>query len=175
MRLTEEESKKLMEDILNDLPEGFALFPPWMSLFFVQLFGLIISGAISIVTLEIGLGVPPPYLVAIYFCIFFPAILVPNIILSLGRKDLSLKLIRLAAKFFIIVALLGFLMIDRQLVEVVLQLLAVSLACLTLFITHTVRFQAFALHRSRMAAWSKERMRKNKAFKEAIKQKRRGK
>lgn len=172
MKLTKEEQQKLIQEILDDLPDNFSIFPPWLWLFLVQLFSLKISGIVAASALELGLSLSPPQFLS--FCVFviFPMILVPNIILATGRMELGIKLIRLAARIFFFMAILGFIVIKLDAINITLQLVAAGLAYLTHFISYTVKFQAFALHRSQMAAWSKERIRKNKAFKNETKKQR---
>lgn len=175
MRLTEEEKKQLADDIMNDLPEDFAVFSPWTSMFLVQIFSLLISGVAAVVSLEFGFNLSPPLLLAIIFFVVCPAVIVPNMMMAFGYGDWGVRLVRISAPLFFVVSVVGTIADSFQNGKYLIGgLIGCLLAGLTLFITYTVRFRAFLLHRSRMAAWSKERMRKNKAFKEAIKQKRRG-
>lgn len=175
MRLTPEEQKKLSEGIMDDLPENFAIFSPWTSLFLVQIFSLLFSGVLGAVMLLGLLSLPPAYVVGFVLFAVCPLVIAPNIILSTGKTDLGMRLIRLSAKLFILMSLaVIFLSIHEALRFLVGACVSAALACLTHFITGTLKFQQFALHRAQMAVWSKERIRKNKAFKNAIKNKRRG-
>jgi hypothetical protein len=175
MRLSAEEKQKLINDILDDLPEGFSIFPPWLSLFFLEFFSLLVAGSVVAVVIKEAISLDPAFLMALYVVAIFPAVMIPNIMVMSGRMALGLRAIRISSGTIFVVSLLATGLAFFQDMPVFSSgLLACLLASVAYVVSHTVRFQAFALHRSRMASWSKDRLRKNREFKEDVAKRRNG-
>ena len=166
MSLSSEERQKLTQEILDDLPEGFSIFPPWLSLFLLQLFSLILSLGFGAIVLQEAFGLEPNVLVFLSFSMFLLLVIMPNIFLMSGRMKVGMVLVRVSSMSFVVIFLVGFLVVfARDSRVMVLGWLAPALALLTFFISYTVKLHVFAAYRQRMVAWSKERLKKNKAFK----------
>lgn len=175
MRLKPEEKQKMVNEILDDLPEGFSIFPPWLSLFFIEFFSLLFSGSVAaVVVKEVG-NLDPAYLIGLYVLAIFPAVMIPNILVMSGRMALGLRAIRISCLTIFMVSLIATgLAFFQEMSVFSAGILSCLLALLAYVVSHTVRFQAFALHRHRMASWSKERLRKNRKFKEVVAKRRNG-
>ena len=161
MKLTKDEKQALLNDIASDLPENFAVFSPWTSLWLLQ-----------IVLMMVSLGV----LIFLFISVLHPIqayefigvlmgstilVVVPNALIVHGYSDKGLYLLRVIniALLFLAVAVFY---ADTQYLYPCLLLFIFSL--LILWLVSSIPFKVFLLHRKEMGQWRKLRKEKNKIF-----------
>jgi len=171
MRLNKEEKKALADDIMGDLPEFFALFSPHTWLWLVEIFLTILGGAMLVFALHLFFELSSPLL--LYISILLITVIslgVPNLLIVSGKNTLGIKYLQIISKLHIVIASL---LLFQGVPIAYLSVVVIASALLVIWITRTIRFQVFALHRKKMADWGRERIKKNKAFRQAIKDKHR--
>lgn len=165
MRLSREDKQKLVAQVLDDLPQDFALFSPWKSLFLIQLFSSIVAGAVMSGLIVNIFDLSSPQLFGGFVFLVLPMVLVPNTIIVQGGMALGINCIRWVLGTFILTSVGCLVAVFTAVGEVFLgACVALAASLLAFSITFTIRFQAFALHRKRMIQWSKERLEKNRVF-----------
>lgn len=169
MKLTKEEKKRLYEDIANDLPENYRVFSPWMSLWLVNIVISIMGTASLAVILgeEINLPIPVVLGIGLFACLFLCA---ANAVIVQGYKGIGTKLLRSYAYLLSLCSLVVLFILSSEIVPT--QFVPLVAGLLSVSILHSKQFFVFAHHRAQTMAWARERINKNEAFKEQIRQQR---
>lgn len=165
MSLSKEDKEKLVEQVLDDLPQDFAFFSPWVSLFLIQLFSSIVAGAVMASIIVSLLDLSSPQLFGGFVFLVLPMVLVPNTIIMQGGMTLGIQCVRFVLGAFVLIAFGCMVAVLNAAGGVFLgAFVALTTSLLAFIITFTIRFQVFAFHRKRMVQWSKERLEKNRVY-----------
>lgn len=170
MKLTKEEKDQLLQEIADDLPEYFAIFSPWMSLFLINTLLNIMAIAIAMVIFSEVIHFPFKYAYGIgmfsglVFC-------VANGLVVSGYRKIGIRCLNVFG--YIFVAIGGLASINHFAESRINILIVLVSGCLSVLITHSLKFEVFAYHREIMSVWGRERIKKNRAFVKKVKASRR--
>ena len=164
MRLTKEEQTQLTREVLDDLPEDFALLSPWVSIWLANIIVSIAGIATLIVLLQEQHLVPIPKalgfgLVALLFLCF------SNFVIAQGYRTTGTNLVKVIAYALTMAGVIS-LVVQSDFNLLAFGLLGFGLT--SILLSHSKYFFVFTFHRAKMMAWARERMRKNKDFKAQI-------
>ncbi|WP_439136022.1 hypothetical protein [Pseudomaricurvus sp.] len=170
MKLTKEEKDQLLQEIADDLPEYFAIFSPWMSLWLVNILlsCIAIGSVVNILADLFNVSFKYAYLFGLAVAILLIA---SNILIASGRRSMGTRPLQIFGYCSVAFGLLALTMYFKDGAALILILLGSGF--LSILITHSVKFQVFAYHREKMGAWGRERIKKNRAFVEKVKASRR--
>lgn len=163
MKLTKEEQGRLTAEILNDLPENYAFFSPYTSLWLINIvICCLFSGVLVTVIVEL-FSAPITFAlgVGLFVCVLFCAY---NVLLAQGYNIIGLRLARLFSLLSLVVTIAIFMI--KGYGSSLLFMLIVSVS--SVLITYSKYFLVFVQHRAKMMDWARERNKKNKAYKDKI-------
>ena len=127
---------------------------------------LICAGILANIFVE-SFDISPSYayfgtlLVTLYIC-------VANFIVSQGYNRLGTRLLRFISLFFLMLAVFNLFIVSYE--KPYLDIIFFVFSGLGLWVTFSIQFQIFVLHRKKMMDCGRERMKKNKAFMDKIKE-----
>ncbi|MBU3068582.1 hypothetical protein KOI40_02060 [Aestuariicella sp. G3-2] len=169
MKLTKEEKDQLLQEIADDLPEYFAVFSPWMSLWLINMLLSIVGIAVTTVTLSekfhVSFGIA--YSTGIFFTVFF---CLANGLVASGRRVIGTRLLKAIGYLLLVFGAISTAYYFNDTPQLPIFIFLSGL--LSLLITHSLKFTVFAYHREKMGTWGRERIKKNRAFVEKIKKSR---
>ena len=170
MKLTKEEKEELARQALDDVPENFAIFSPWTSLWLLEI--LLIMASSGMLAYIFVNAFHPLQTYHFFSLLFILTILcmVANAFLVHGFSESGVKLIKAISYIFILFSIFIFFFNGSYIYYCFLILLS---SCFCLFLVDSVRFKVFLGHRKEMLKWRRFQFKKNEFFKEKIKENRR--
>ena len=164
MSSSKERGPSAYNTALDELPEYFALFSPWMWVWLLEIMLMLVGGgALTTIVAFFYFPSNPEFY---FFGIFAGTILIsiPNFMLVQG-KEKGIFFLKILCLIYIIAATPNF-FLEAPLISFI----PIASGVLAYWITTTEKFRAFVLHRKKMTAWSREQLEKNKIRKQVIKE-----
>jgi len=164
MRLTKEEQTQLTREVLDDLPEDFALLSPWISIWLANIFVSIAGIGTLTVLLQEEHSVPIPKALGfglaatLFLCI-------ANFVITQGYRTTGTTLVKAIAYTLTMAGVISLVAL-RELNILAIGLMGFGLT--SILLSHSKYFFVFTFHRAKMMAWARERIQKNKDFKAQI-------